>query len=133
METLNFAKNLPTGFVNVYNLIPYPGTVLYDWIEKNARWIYHPDYVLAKIGSRDLKPVFETNEFSETERIRVLKRGFALYEKTILRFRFGKILGWFLYLLSRNRKLFEFGRRMALGTKTGFKIYSFLTGRQKSD
>lgn len=131
MQTIKFAEELPTNFVNFYNLIPYPGTALYEWVEKNANWIYHPDYALKKIGARDLKPVFETDEFTEEERMDVLKKGFSLYEKTILRFRFGKIFGMFFYFLSKNRKLFNFGLKAALGSKLGFRVYSLLTGRNK--
>lgn len=133
METLKFAENLSTNFVNVYNLIPYPGTSLYNWIESNASWIYHPNYILRKIGSRDLKPAFETKEFSESERIEVLKRGFALYEMTILRHRFGKIVGRLFYLLSKNRKLFLWGMKLALENPIGFKIYSLVSSRSKTE
>ena len=132
METLGFAKNLPTNFVNVYNLIPYPGTDLYNWIEKNASWIYHPDYVLRRIGSRDLKPAFETKEFTEGERIKVLKEGFSLYEKTILRFRFGKFFGKIFYFFSKNRKLFKWGMKQALESRIGFKLYSLISSRSKN-
>jgi len=132
MQTLEFAGRLPTNFVNVYNVIPYPGTKLFDWIEKNGQRIYHPDYVLENIGSRDPRPVFETREFSEKERIAVLKKGFALYEKTVLQFRFGRSFGKIVYILTRNRSIFNTGVRIALGTKLGFKIYSFVTSRSKT-
>jgi len=131
LETLNFAKSLPTNFVNMYNVIPYPGTELYDWIENKAHWIYHPDYVMENIGSRDLKPVFETEQFTEKERIKALKKGFALYEKTVFKFRFGKYFGSVLYFLTRNRFLFHKGLRLALDTKIGFRIYTLISSRSK--
>ncbi len=131
MESIKFAEKLPTNFVNFYNVIPYPGTELYEWIEKNEAWIYHPDYVVKNIGSRDLKPVFETPQFREGERRDVLKKGFALYDKTILRFRFGKIVGGLLYILSRNKSLYTKGIRFALGNRLGFKIYSLVTHRSR--
>jgi radical SAM superfamily enzyme YgiQ (UPF0313 family) len=132
IETVEFAKSLPTNFVNFYNVIPYPGTELFDWIEKNAKWIYHPDYIMENIGSRDLKPVFETKEFSEEERIKALKKGFALYERTILRFRFGKFLGTIIYLFTRNRALFNKGLKFALNTKFGFWLYNLLTFKSRN-
>lgn len=130
-KTLEFAKNLPTNFVNFYNVIPYPGTGLYNWIDKNAQWIYHPDYVMKNIGSRDLKPVFETEDFTADEKIAILKKGFALYEKSILRFRFGKFFGEIIYHLTRNRKIFHAGLNLALSSKLGFKIYSLLTFKSR--
>jgi radical SAM superfamily enzyme YgiQ (UPF0313 family) len=131
METLEFAKNLPTNFVNVYNVIPYPGTDLYNWIESSAKWIYHPDYIMENIGSRDLKPVYETPEFTEKERIEILKKGFSLYERTIFKFRFGPYFGYLAYLLSRQRSLFSAGIKFALGTKIGFKIYELITFKSR--
>ncbi len=131
LETIEFAASLPTNFVNFYNLIPYPGTTLYQWIEQNAKWLYSPSYILENIGSRDLKPAFETKKFPAAERIAALKKGFALYEKTILRFRFGKILGDLAFALSRNQSLFKTGIKMALGTKAGFWFYKIITFRSR--
>jgi len=132
METLEFARELPTNFVNIYNLIPYPGTPLYDWIEKNGQWIYSPDYVLENIGSRDLKPVFETNEFKEKERIEILKKGFDLYEYTILIFRLGKILGPIVYYVSRIKPIARAVRYFVLSNNLGFFIYHLLSFRSRN-
>ena len=131
IETLEFAKILPTSFVNIYNLVPYPGTALYNWVEKNGRWLYAPKYILENIGSRDLKPAFETLEFSEKERIEVLKKGFALYEKTILQFRFGKYLGFILYCFTRFQPIFRFARYLALENKLGIASYNLITRKSK--
>lgn len=130
-KTLLFAKSLPADFVNFYNVIPYPGTELYNWIEKNGQWIYHPDYIMKNIGSRDLKPVFETQTFTQEERIVILKKGFAIYEKSVLHFRFGKFFGEIIYYLTRNRKIFSTGLKLMLSTKIGFKIYSLLTFKSR--
>jgi len=54
-----------------------------------------------------------------------------LYEKTILRFRFGKVLGYIAYLISRNRSLFSLGRKFALGNRLGFYIYSLLSSKSR--
>jgi len=132
IKTLEFARKLPTNFVNIYNLIPYPGTTLFDWIGKNAKWIYPPEYVLENIGSRDLKPVFETNEFTEKERVEVLKKGFDLYERTILTFRLGTIFGMLIYYITRIKPLAKIGRNFALYTKFGWKIYRLLSSQEKS-
>ena len=130
-KTLEFAKKLPTDFVNFYNVIPYPGTELFNWIEKNGQWIYHPDYIMKNIGSRDLKPVFETDEFTSEERIAILKKGFALYERSVLNFRFGKSIGGVIYYLTRNRKIFSTALKLMLSTKLGFKIYSLITFKSR--
>lgn len=132
METLEFASKLPTDFVNVYNLIPYPGTSLFDWIESNGKWIYHPDYILENIGSRDLKPVFETREFTEKERIRALQKGFALYDYTIMRFRLGKPIGTIAYYVTRIKPIAEFARYFAVNDRLGSKIYNLISFRSRN-
>ena len=88
------------------------------------------DY-LGKVGSRDLDPVFETKEFTREERIKILKKGYALYEQTVLQFRLGKYLGFLAYLLARNRKLFEIGRKVALSNKIGFWIYEKISRKSR--
>lgn len=130
-KTLKFASKLPTDFVNIYNIIPYPGTNLFNWIEKHAQWIYHPDYIMKNIGSRDVKPVYETDEFTAEERTDILKKGFALYERRVLHFRFGTFFGDAIYYLTRNRKVFSSLLKTMLSTKTGFKIYSLLTAQSR--
>ena len=131
MESIRFAKTLPTNFVNFYNLIPYPGTDLYNWASKNASYMMPLGEYLGKVGSRDLTPVFETKGFPREDRIKALKRGYALYEKTILQFRLGKILGYIAYLISRNRILFSVGRKFALDNRLGFHIYSLLSFKSR--
>ncbi|MBI4743978.1 MAG: radical SAM protein [Actinobacteria bacterium] len=131
MESIEFARTLPTNFVNFYNVIPYPGTDLYNWVFENASWRTPVDEYLRKVGSRDLVPVFETKEFSAKERTKALKKGCALYEKTVLQFRLGKKLGYIVYLISRNRKFFSLGRKFALSNKFGFYVYNLLSSKSR--
>lgn len=133
METLEFAKNLPANFVNMYNLVPYPGTALYDWINKNGRWLYSMEYILSEIGSRDLKPAFETDDFTKEERIAILKKAFDLYEYRILIFRLGNFLGNIAYYTTRQSYIMQFVRQFALENKIGNKIYRFFAHRSTSN
>jgi radical SAM superfamily enzyme YgiQ (UPF0313 family) len=132
METLKFARSLKTNFVNIYNLIPYPGTALFDWISKNSTYMMPVEDYLERVGSRDFPPVFETKEFTKEERIKALKKGYALYERTILQFRLGKTLGLIIYLLCRNRFIFKLGRSMVFDGKLGSKIYRLLSKKSKA-
>lgn len=129
MESIELAKELKCDFVNFYNLIPYPNTDLFKWIEKseNARFVYPADVYLNKLSYRDVTPVFETNEFLAEDRITALKQGFDLYERTVMRFRFGKYAGYLSYLLARKRWIFEKSRRLLMHTKNGSKIYRWIT------
>jgi len=129
MESIKLAKELKCNIVNFYNLIPYPNTDLFKWIEKseNARFLYPVEVYLNKLSYRNIFPVFETNEFPAEDRIRALKQGFDLYERTVMQFRFGKNAGYLAYLLARNRWIFEKSRRILMHTKTGSKMYRWIT------
>jgi len=129
MESIKLAKELKCNIVNFYNLIPYPNTDLFKWIEKseNARFLYPVEVYLNKLSYRNIFPVFETNEFPAEDRIRALKQGFDLYERTVMQFRFGENAGYLAYLLARNRWIFEKSRRILMHTKTGSKMYRWIT------
>jgi len=131
LETLEFAKSLKTNFLNFYNVVPYPGTELYNWMKQNAKQLIPDEDYLSSIGSRDVDPVFETKEFIREQRIQVFLKGNALYEKTVLQFRFGKFIGFVAYLISRNRVLFKLGRIIALNNSVGFKIYCYITKKSR--
>ncbi|MFH0876445.1 MAG: radical SAM protein [archaeon] len=131
LKSIRFASKLRTGFVNFYNVIPYPGTTLWDWIEKNGKWLYPKDYILENVGSRDLTPVFETNEFRRNDRIKALKLGFALYEKTIMKFRLGGFVGTSAYYFTRVPFVFRAARYIALENKFGNLVYNIMTGKSR--
>jgi radical SAM superfamily enzyme YgiQ (UPF0313 family) len=127
METLDFAKSLPADFVNIFNLVPYPGTDLYHWIKQHGRFLVDEKTYLRGIAAYDDNPIFETKEFSREERVEALKKGRALYERRIMQFRLGKTLGYLAYLLMRIRPLAKLGRTLALSNKLGNKIYLLLS------
>lgn len=129
MDSINFAKTLPTNLINFYNLIPYPGTDLHEWISKNASYIIPSNDYLSKVGSSDLMPVFETKEFPKKDRIKALKKGFALSRKTLMQFKFGKIIGYIAYLISLNNFLFSKGIKFIYNNRVGFFIYRHLSRR----
>ncbi|MBU4445151.1 B12-binding domain-containing radical SAM protein [bacterium] len=131
IRSLKFAEKLPTDFVNVYNIIPYPGTMLYKWIDSNGKWLFTMHDILENIGSRDLEPVFETPEFTKEERIKALKKGFALYEKTIMKFRFGKFFGSMAFYITRIPYIYKFARIIALDNKIGNIVYTFITSKSR--
>ena len=122
-DTLKFAKFLPTNFVNMYNLIPYPGTELYGWVKNNTHLLIPEKDYLQKISCWDNYPIFETKDYTAKERRKILKEAFAVYERKVLQFRFGKLFGYLIYLIGRFRPLMKIGRKFALTNKFGYKIY----------
>lgn len=124
MDTVNFAKTLPSSFVVFYNLIPYPGTELFEWVEKNATFLYTMENYLNSVSSGDRNPVFETENFTVEERREPLKIGFSLARKRVLQFKLGRVLGYLMYLLARFSTLYNLGLKIFLGTKVGKKLYN---------
>jgi len=111
-DTLDFAKSLNCAYVNIYTLVPYPGTRSYDILKSgNAHFFYDEDYYLAdaQLGTgASVEPIFETPEFKREDRIRLFRAGMKLRRKTMFRFRFGKVLGFLLYLFFYNDRIFNF-------------------------
>ena len=59
-----------------YLATPFPGTELYDWVEKHGRWLDDPLSLRALTFRR---VVFDTPEFTRSERYRAFYRAFAHY------------------------------------------------------
>lgn len=126
LETIDFAKSLPTDFVNFYNLLPYPGTESYQWVTENARLLVSPDSFLENISYRDNAPVYETGEFSAAERKEIISSGFELYRKRILTFRLGRFLGNLIFLVTKFSLINKLASRFALNNALGRHIYTRL-------
>jgi len=107
MDTIQVAKSIPFGHVAFCNLVPYPGSELFDWVKRRKAFIYPPEVYLNQISYGEAEPIFETNDFTAKERIKALKRGFSLRYKTAAQEKLGKMLGFMVYLLLKNRFLRE--------------------------
>lgn len=123
LDTLNFADELPTNFVNFYNLLPYPGTESLEWAKQHAHFLVPPDSFLENISYRDNQPVFETKEFTRGQREEIIRRGFDLYRKKILNFRLGRILGGIIYWITGNNFINKLSTNFALTNPLGRFIY----------
>lgn len=77
--SLSLAKSLELDECRFYNILPYPGTELFDWIKDYGRFIYQPEDYLNTITSWNNKPVFETPYFTEKERKKAYNEGHGLY------------------------------------------------------
>ena len=132
LETLKFANSVDTSFVNFYNLIPYPGTDTYDWVMEHGKMLVPPESYLFNISYRDNLPIFETDDFTKSERIIVTKKGFRLYEKKILRYRLGSVLGRIAYIIMGIRPLARLGVSFFLYNKLGIYMYDFMKSFEMS-
>jgi len=130
-ETLIFAQSLPTNFVNFYNLVPYPGTPVYDWAIKNAKFLVPFKTYLQNISYRDNTPIFETTKFTKTQRHDIMKIGFNLYEKKLFQFRFGRNLGYFFYLITRIKPISDISHSLISRSQLLVKIFQKLTAKSR--
>lgn len=124
MDSVHFARSLPATFVNFYNNTPYPGTTLYEWITQNAKILF-PDF-LSDLSYRDGEPIYETPEFTREQRKKVLRLGYKLYERSILRYRLGHALGTLAYWVTRIQLVHWAGRRLVTNTRLGAMIFDKL-------
>lgn len=129
MDSINFAKSLPADYVNFYNLVPYPGTEAFDWVEKNGRFLVDTNNYLEAVSYADNRPIFETRELSRLERERLIRIGFSIHEYRILRYRFGKFIGTILFFITRNRFIKVSAARFVTATKLGNRIAVLLSQR----
>lgn len=131
LDSLRFAESLSTNYVNFYNLVPYPGTEVYNWARKKAKFLIPIETFLQEISYRDNTPIFETKEFTKRQREEIMKKGFALYEKKILKFRLGGVLGTIFYYLTRIDLLGRFFRTLVYKSKVVGGLYRRLSLQSK--
>ncbi len=73
-DSINLALKYPIAGANFYNLVPFPGTELFDYALENNYFIVDPKEYLKAVPYYGDDPVFETPEFSREERIKALKK-----------------------------------------------------------
>ncbi|MBZ0220824.1 MAG: B12-binding domain-containing radical SAM protein [Candidatus Methylomirabilis sp.] len=79
-DSIKIAKKYPVLKADFYNLIPFPGTQLWDWVEENRAWTGEPMELLDSMDknlrfSKDTgKPFFTTKELGADEREYLARR-----------------------------------------------------------
>jgi radical SAM superfamily enzyme YgiQ (UPF0313 family) len=72
-DKVRLSRKYPIQEVHFYNTIPYPGTELYDWVEKNNYFLKKPEDYLNDVSCLTNVPVFETPELPRNERLKLYK------------------------------------------------------------
>lgn len=72
-DKVRLSMKYPLQDVHFYNIIPYPGTELYDWIVENNRFLKKPEEYLNDVTFCEINPVFDTPELSREDRLQVFK------------------------------------------------------------
>jgi radical SAM superfamily enzyme YgiQ (UPF0313 family) len=72
-DKVRLSEKYPIEEVHFYNLIPTPGTELYDWVKDNNLFLKDPEQYLNDASAFKNDPVFETPELPKGERIKLFK------------------------------------------------------------
>lgn len=68
MDSISLAKRYPVDEVKFYNLIPFPGTKLFEWVKANDYLVQDPSYYLNSASHFINSPCFATPEMTLIER-----------------------------------------------------------------
>lgn len=79
-DSIKLALKYPIADAFFYNIIPYPHTQLYKWIAENRYFLKSPKEYLSRADANSDEPLFETPEFPNEERRKML-----IYTKKIHR------------------------------------------------
>src|SRR3989344_2359135 len=129
LDSLEIARDLPVDHVSFYNMVPYPGTEMYKWAEEHGRFVMDKETFLHNVTGWKNKPIFETKEFTEKERVKAYKVAHSLYRKKVLRMKLGKEVGFVAWKLTGNERVELAMKNMVL--KPG--IGRFLFNKIKRD
>ena len=112
-KDLRFAEELNADQLRFYNLVPYPGTELYEWIKKNGKFLYQPEKFLNSLDYWGEEPVFETENFTKEERIRAYRLGQDKIMEIFLKRHFGGSLGRLGFKAWKIPFVQKYGRNIA--------------------
>lgn len=73
-DSIKLTLKYPIAGCNFYNVVPYPGTELYDYVKKNNLFIIQPKDYIGEVPYYGDDPIFETPEFTAEERKLALKK-----------------------------------------------------------
>jgi len=78
-DSVSIARKYPIFKADFYNLIPFPGTELWKWVEDHNAWTGDPLELLnsmdknLRFSKKTGKPFFTTEELSEKQRLEITK------------------------------------------------------------
>jgi len=114
-----FAQRYEFDEVRFYNVEPYPGTPVYDWVQKNGNLLSSPSEYLNDSSALSNEPLFETDDFTLRERRIATAKGESLAVRKLMEKTIGLRLGRITDFLLRQRHL------RSLILKVGFKMAPF--------
>lgn len=122
-QTLDFARDLRCDYLNLFNMIPTPGTELYSYVEQHGRFLRTPEDYLNSTSYYETEPIFETDEFPKEERREILKTAEKINKLSYFQANQGKFFGRIAYLLWMNTKIATFVKYLFFENSFGRKIF----------
>jgi radical SAM superfamily enzyme YgiQ (UPF0313 family) len=113
MKDVELAEEMGIDQVRFFNMIPYPGTEMFEWVKQNGRFLHQPDEYLNSLDYWAEEPVFETDDFTREERIKAFRIGQDKVMELHLKRHFGKGLGGIGFRLYKNRLVKKYGMKPA--------------------
>lgn len=113
-QSIDFALKYPVTTATFYNLIPFPGTELFDWVNANHYFILRPQDYLNTVAHLEFSPVFQTPDFNAQQRKEALMFGAKVstlikrrdMERKLGNICLSRILSWMIYESLLNKVLF---------------------------
>ncbi len=113
---ITFFKEVGIDMPKMCQLVPFPGTDMYEWVKENAHPLMDLDDMHEKAsqtrGSLDTDlfvPAFETDDFPLAERKKILDEFQTESERWVLQRTFGKTVGSFMFIASRWKPIRKLG------------------------
>ena len=113
MKDVELADEMGIDQVRFFNMIPYPGTEMFEWVKQNGRFLHQPDEYLNSVDYWAEEPVFETDDFTREERIKAFRIGQDKVMELHLKRHFGKGLGRIGFKLYKNSLVKKYGMKPA--------------------
>ncbi len=124
LDSLKVAETLPVDHVSFYNLVPYPGTELYNWVEQHGNFVMDKETFLYNVAHWKNKPIFETATFSVEQRKKAYRKSHSLYRKRVLQFKLGKNIGYLAWLITGPEVVEKSMKRFVLTPGIGRTIFN---------
>lgn len=70
-DMVKLTRKYPIEEVHFNNVVPYPGTELFEWVKQHDFFLRQPEEYLNNASFWEKKPIFQTPELPERERIRL--------------------------------------------------------------
>ncbi len=90
-DAFNLALKYPVRLVNFYNLIPYPGTELFEIAKEKNYLLAEPECYLGSVNTRIQEPLLATPELSYKQRKRLLAKGKKISDEVTKRYHLRKL------------------------------------------